>query len=83
MKSHRLRGARTSYTRTGFSEFVGKDRENRPLGRLRQNCEDSIEINLNEVGYNNDADKCVDVAQGRSEWRRFVNAVLTFEFITP
>ena len=46
----------------------------RPLGRLRRRWEDSIKMDLLEVGFW--GMDWIELAQGRDRWRAFVNAVM-------
>ena len=54
--------------------LVGKPEEKRPLGRPKQRWEDTIKMDLQEVGCG-----CVDwidLAQDRDRWRALMNAVM-------
>ena len=46
----------------------------RPLGRLRRRWEDSIKMDLLEVGFW--GMDWIELAQGMDRWRAFVNAVM-------
>ena len=55
-----------------YSVLVGKCEGKRPLGRSRRRWEDSIKMDLQEVG-------CMDwieLAQDRDRWRALVNVVM-------
>jgi hypothetical protein len=53
---------------------VGKPEGKRPLGRPRRGWEDSIKIDLREMGWD-DMDG-IDLAQDRDQWRALVNTVM-------
>jgi hypothetical protein len=56
--------------------LVGKPEGNRPLGRPRRRCFDSIKMGFRERGlYGMD---WIDVAQIRDQWRALVNTVMNF-----
>jgi hypothetical protein len=48
----------------------------RPIGRLRRGWEDTIRMDLKEIGIN--TRKWVDSAQDRDYWRALVNETLNF-----
>jgi hypothetical protein len=57
-----------------YRVLVGKPEGRRPLGRPRRRCEDSIRMDLREVGCG-----CVDwmeLVQVRERWRALVSAVM-------
>ena len=60
--------------RSAFKILTGKPTGKRPLGRPRRNWEDSIRLNLEELGFN--AGNWVDSAPYRDYWRALVNAAL-------
>ena len=60
--------------RSAFKILTGKPTGKRPLGRPRRRWEDSIRMDLEEIGIN--AGNCVDSAQDRNYWRTLVNATL-------
>jgi hypothetical protein len=61
-------------TRGVYRDLVGKLEEKRPLGRHRGTWEDSIKIDLQEVGC--EGMDCIDVAEDRDRWRALVNTVM-------
>jgi hypothetical protein len=48
----------------------------RPLGRPRRRWLDNIKMNLREIGW--DGMDCIDLAQGRDQWRALLNVVMNF-----
>ena len=73
------RGCSTHGERRGvYRDLVGKPERKRPLGKARRRWEDSIEMDLQEVGCG-DMD-LVDLAQDRDRWWTLVNAVMNFRF---
>ena len=62
--------------RGAYRVLVGKPEGKRPVGRSRRRWEDSIKMDLQEVGCG-DMD-WIDLAQDRDRWRALVNAVLNF-----
>jgi hypothetical protein len=81
MKSRRMRWA-GHVARMGRGEgctgfLVGKPEGKRPMGRPRHRWEDSIRIDLQEVGCG-----CVNwigLAQDRDRWRALVSAVMNLQ----
>ena len=57
--------------------LTGKPRGKRPLGRPRRRCEDTIRMDLEEIGIN--AGNWVDSAQDRNYWRALVNEALNLQ----
>ena len=55
--------------------LVGKPEGKGPLGRPRRRWEDSIKMDLQEVGGGGD---WMDLAQDRDRWRALVNTVKNF-----
>ena len=78
IKSRRLRWAphvaRMEEGRNAFKILTGKPTGKRPLGTPRRRCEDTITMDLVEIGIN--AGKWLDSAQDRNYWRALVNAAL-------
>ena len=60
--------------RSAFKILTGKPTGKRPLERPRRRWEDSIRMDLEEIGIN--AGNWVDSAQNRNYWRALVNAAL-------
>jgi hypothetical protein len=56
--------------------LVGKPEGKRPLGRPRCRWEDTIKMNLQEVGGG--CGDWMELAQGRDRWRALVSAVMNF-----
>ena len=61
-------------SRSSFKILTSKPREMRPLWKSRRRWEDSIRMNLEEIGIN--ADNWVGSAQDKNYWRALVNAAL-------
>ena len=57
--------------------LVGKPEGKRPLGRPRLRWEDSIKMDLQEVGCG--GMDWIDLAQDRDRWRARVNAVMNLQ----
>jgi len=77
IKSKRMRWvghvARMGERRGVYRCLVGKPEGKRPLGRPRHRWEDSIKVDLQEVGWGID---WIDLVQDRDRWRALVNAVM-------
>jgi hypothetical protein len=58
--------------------LVGKPEGKRPLGRPRRRWEDSIKIDVQEVG--GDRGDWKELAQDRDGWRALMSTVKTFGF---
>jgi hypothetical protein len=56
--------------------LVGRPEGRRPLGRPRRRWENSIKMDLQEVGW--DVVAWIDMAQDRDSWRALVNEVMNF-----
>jgi hypothetical protein len=56
--------------------LVGKPQGKRPLGRPRRGWEDSIKMDLQEMGY--EGMDWIYLAQDRDRWRALVNAAMNF-----
>ena len=78
IKSRRLRWAghvaRMEEGRSAFKILTGTPIGKISLGRLRLRWEDSIRMDLEEIGIN--AGNWVDSAQDRNYWRALVNSAL-------
>jgi hypothetical protein len=78
IKFRRLRWAghvaRMEEGRSAFKILIGKPTGKRPSGRPRRRWEDSIRIDLKELGIN--TRNWVDSAYDRDYWRPLVNAAL-------
>ena len=77
-KSRRIRWlghvARMGEKRSVCRDTVGKPEWKRPLGRPRRRWEDSIKIDLQEVGCG--GIDWIDLAQDKDRWRALVNTVM-------
>jgi hypothetical protein len=60
--------------RSAFKLFVGKPEGKRPLERRRRRWEDTIKMDLREIGWG-DMD-WIDWAQDRDQWRALMNTVM-------
>jgi hypothetical protein len=78
IKSRRMRWAghvaRMGEGRGAYRILVGRPEGRRPLGRPRRRWEDSIKMDLQEVGWG--AMDWIDMAQDRNRWRALVCAVM-------
>ena len=63
--------------RSAFKILTGRLTGKRPLGRPRRRWEDSIIMDLEEIGIS--AGNWVDSAQDRNYWRALVNAALNLQ----
>jgi hypothetical protein len=83
IKSRRMRRAghvaRMGEGRGVHRFLVGKRKGKRPLGRHRCRWEDSIEMDLQEVGCGG-MDR-IGLAQDRERWRKLVNAVMNLRVL--
>jgi hypothetical protein len=57
-----------------YRVLVGRPEGKRPLGRPRRRREDNIKLDLRETGI--DGAIWIQLAQGRVQWRAFVNTVM-------
>jgi hypothetical protein len=82
VKSRRMRWAghvaQIGNKRNAYRILVGKPEGKRPLGRPRCQWEDSIKIDLSEMGWD-DVD-WISLPQGRDQWRALVNTVMNLRF---
>ena len=60
--------------RSAFKNLTGIPTGKRPLGRPRCRCEDSIRVDLREMGIN--TRNLVDLAKYSDYWRALVNTAL-------
>ena len=58
--------------------LVGKPEGKRPLGRPRRRWDDSIKMDLREVGGDGG---WMDLAQDRDRWRALLNTVMNFRVL--
>jgi hypothetical protein len=61
-----------------YRVLIGKPEGKRPLGRSRHRWEDNIKLDLREIGM--DEANWIRLAQGRVQWRAFVNTVMKLCF---
>ena len=61
-------------SRNAYRVLVGKSEGERPLGRPRRRWEDTIRMDLREVGC--DPGELIDLAEDRDQWRAFVSVVM-------
>ena len=66
--------ARKGERRGVYRVLVGKSEGKRPLGRPRCRWEDSIEMDIQEVGGG--GMDWIELAQDKNSWRTIVNAVM-------
>jgi hypothetical protein len=57
-----------------YRGLVGRPKGKRQLGRPRRGWEDSIKMDLREIGI--DGANWVHLAQDRVQWRAFVNTIM-------
>jgi hypothetical protein len=78
IKSRRMRwaghAARMGEGRGVYRVLVGRPEGKRPLGRPGRRCEDSIKIDLREIGI--DGANWIQLAQDRVQWRACVNTAM-------
>jgi hypothetical protein len=60
--------------RNAYRILVGKPEGKRPLGRPRRRWEDSIRMDLREIGWG--GMDWIELAQDRDQWRALVNTVM-------
>jgi hypothetical protein len=60
--------------RNGYRILVGKPEGKRSLGRHRRGWEDTIKMDLREMGWS--GIDWIDVAQDRDQWRALVYTVM-------
>jgi hypothetical protein len=66
--------ARMEEGRGAYKVLVGRPEGKRPLARPRRRWEDSIKMDLREIGI--DAANWIRLDQDRVQWRAFVNTVM-------
>ena len=59
--------------------LLGKLEGKRPLGRPRRRWEDTIKLDLREVGW--DPGDWIALAEDRDQWRTYVRAVIISGFL--
>ena len=59
--------------------LVGKPEGKRPLGRPRRRWEDTIKMDLQEVGRG--CGDWMELGQDRDSWRALVSTVMNFRFV--
>ena len=83
IKSRRMRWAenvtRMEKWRGVYKVLVGKPEGKRPLGRPRRRWEDSIKMNLEEVGRG--CGDWMEFAEDRDRWRALVSTVMNFRVV--
>jgi hypothetical protein len=57
-----------------YMVLLGRPKRKRPLGRPRHMWEDNIKMYLREISI--DGANWIQLAQGRVQWRAFVNTVM-------
>ena len=65
--------------RGAYRDLVGKPEVKRPLGRPRCRWEDTIKMDLQEVGCG--GMDWVDLAQDRDSWQALVNVVMNLRVL--
>jgi hypothetical protein len=60
--------------RGAYRVLIGRPEGKRPLKRPRRRWEDNIKMDLGEIGI--DGAHRIRLAQGRVQWRAFVNTVM-------
>jgi hypothetical protein len=58
--------------------LIGRPEGKRPLGRPRRRWEDNIKMDLGVIEI--DEANWIRLAQGRVQWRDFVNTVMNLQF---
>jgi hypothetical protein len=61
-----------------YRVLIGRPEGKRPLGRPRRRWEDNIKIDLRKIGF--DGANWIWLAEGRVQWRAFVNTVTNLRF---
>jgi hypothetical protein len=78
IKSRRMRWAghvaRMGEKRDAYRILVGKPERKRPLGRPRRRWEDSVRMDLREIGWG--GMDWIDLAQDSDQWRALVNTII-------
>jgi len=60
-----------------YGILVGRPEGKRPLGRPRRRWEESIKMDLREIGI--DEANCTWLAQDRLQWQVFMNTVMNLQ----
>jgi hypothetical protein len=71
--------ARVGEGRGVYRVLVGKPKSKRPMGRPRCRWEDSIKMDLREMGI--DRASWIRLAEDRVQWRAFVNRVMNLQVL--
>ena len=81
LKSRRLRWAghvaQMEQSTNAYKVLVGKPKGKRPLGRPRHRREDTIKMDLSQVGC--DPGEWIDLAEERDQWRDYIRAVMSLQ----
>jgi hypothetical protein len=60
-----------------YRVLVGRPEGKRPLGRPKRRWEDNIKLDFREIGI--DGVNWIRLAQGRVQWRAFVNTLMNLQ----
>jgi hypothetical protein len=64
----------STHKRDVYRVLVGKPEGKRPVGRPRRRWEDTIKMELREIGWG--GMNWIDLAQDRDQWRALVNTLM-------
>jgi hypothetical protein len=64
--------------RSVYRVLVWRPKDKRPLGRHRCRWKDNIKLDLREIWI--DGTNWIQLAQGKVQWRTFVNTVMNLHF---